>query len=76
MTKTLAVLGSTGSIGVQALEVARLQGFEIVALTSNVRTDILEGLGLSVPRTWRGRSENSHPAWRPLRMKRLPRSLK
>ncbi|MCI5841629.1 MAG: 1-deoxy-D-xylulose-5-phosphate reductoisomerase [Clostridium sp.] len=43
MTKTLAVLGSTGSIGVQALEVARLQGFEIVALTSNVRTDILEG---------------------------------
>lgn len=43
MTKTLAVLGSTGSIGVQALEVARLRGFEIVALTSNVRTDILEG---------------------------------
>lgn len=43
MTKTLAVLGSTGSIGVQALEVARLCGFEIAALTSNVRTDILEG---------------------------------
>ncbi len=43
MTKTLAVLGSTGSIGVQALEVAQLMGFEVVALTANSRTDILEG---------------------------------
>ena len=42
MTKTLAVLGSTGSIGVQALEVARLSGFEVVALTANSRTDIIE----------------------------------
>lgn len=42
MTKTLAVLGSTGSIGVQALEVAQLMGFEIEALTANSRTDILE----------------------------------
>ena len=42
MTKTLAVLGSTGSIGVQALEVAELMGFEVVALTANSRTDILE----------------------------------
>ena len=42
MTKTLAVLGSTGSIGVQALEVARLSGFEIEALTANSRTDIIE----------------------------------
>ena len=42
MTKTLAVLGSTGSIGVQALEVAQLMGFEVVALTANSRTDILE----------------------------------
>lgn len=42
MTKTLAVLGSTGSIGVQALEVAELSGFEIKALTANSRTDILE----------------------------------
>lgn len=43
MIKTLTVLGSTGSIGVQALEVAKLRGFEIVALTANSRTDILEG---------------------------------
>ncbi len=42
MTKTLAVLGSTGSIGVQALEVAELMGFEVKALTSNSRIDILE----------------------------------
>ena len=42
MTKTLAVLGSTGSIGVQALDVAELMGFEVVALTANSRTDIIE----------------------------------
>mgnify|MGYP003302555817 FL=1 len=42
MTKTLAVLGSTGSIGVQALEVAQLMGFEVQALTANSRTDIIE----------------------------------
>lgn len=42
MTKTLAVLGSTGSIGVQALEVAELSGFEVKALTANSKTDILE----------------------------------
>lgn len=42
MIKSLTVLGSTGSIGVQALDVARLMGFEITALTSNVRIDLLE----------------------------------
>ncbi len=42
MTKTLAVLGSTGSIGIQALEVAELMGFEVHALTANSRTDIIE----------------------------------
>ena len=42
MIKNLTILGSTGSIGVQALDVARLLGFEIKALTSNVRIDILE----------------------------------
>ncbi|MBQ2973018.1 MAG: 1-deoxy-D-xylulose-5-phosphate reductoisomerase [Clostridia bacterium] len=42
MTKTLAVLGSTGSIGVQALEVAELMGFKVQALTANSRTDIIE----------------------------------
>lgn len=42
MIKSLTVLGSTGSIGVQALDVARLAGLKITALTSNVRIDILE----------------------------------
>ena len=42
MTKTLAVLGSTGSIGVQALEVAELMGIDVVALTANSRVDIIE----------------------------------
>ncbi len=42
MIKNLAVLGSTGSIGVQALEVAELMEFRIEALTANSRTDILE----------------------------------
>lgn len=42
MIKTLTCLGSTGSIGVQALDVARLLGLKIVALTTNVKVDILE----------------------------------
>ncbi len=42
MIKTLAVLGSTGSIGVQALEVAELMNFKIEALTANSSVDILE----------------------------------
>ena len=42
MINTLTVLGSTGSIGVQALEVAEMHGIKITALTANRRTDILE----------------------------------
>lgn len=42
MTQTLAVLGSTGSIGVQALEVAELSGFRVKTLTANSRIDIIE----------------------------------
>ena len=42
MIKSLAVLGSTGSIGTQALEVAEMHSIHIEALTSNSRTDILE----------------------------------
>lgn len=42
MIKSLTVLGSTGSIGVQALDVARLNGYKITALTTNVRIDVLE----------------------------------
>ncbi len=39
---TLTVLGSTGSIGKQALEVAKLRGFEIYALTANSAVAELE----------------------------------
>ena len=42
MIKSLAVLGSTGSIGVQALEVARLHSLKIEALTAGSRVDIIE----------------------------------
>jgi 1-deoxy-D-xylulose-5-phosphate reductoisomerase len=40
--KTITILGSTGSIGTQALEVAKLRGFGIYALTAQYNTDILE----------------------------------
>ena len=42
MIKSLSVLGATGSIGVQALEVARLHNLDVVALTTNTRIDLLE----------------------------------
>lgn len=42
MIKSLAVLGSTGSIGVQALEVARLHNLRVEALTAGSRVDIIE----------------------------------
>ena len=38
----LTILGSTGSIGTQALEVAKLQGFGIFALTADRSVDRLE----------------------------------
>ncbi len=38
----LSVLGSTGSIGTQALEVSKLRGFEICALTANSSVEALE----------------------------------
>ncbi len=40
--KTISILGSTGSIGTQALDVARLRGFKVEALTSNSNIDLLE----------------------------------
>lgn len=42
MSKTVTVLGSTGSIGTQALEVIEMQGYEVTALTAGVNTDIIE----------------------------------
>ena len=42
MVKNIAVLGSTGSIGVQALEVARNLGIRVCALTANSNIDLIE----------------------------------
>ena len=40
--KSMVILGSTGSIGTQALDVARLRNFTVGALTSNSNIDLLE----------------------------------
>ena len=42
MQNTLSILGSTGSIGKQALEVAKLRGLRIYALTADRSTDVME----------------------------------
>ena len=42
MTEKLSILGSTGSIGTQALDVAEKHGIEIIALTANSSTKLLE----------------------------------
>ncbi|MBR3803623.1 MAG: 1-deoxy-D-xylulose-5-phosphate reductoisomerase [Clostridia bacterium] len=40
--KIITLLGSTGSIGEQALDVARMHGYRINALTASKNTDIIE----------------------------------
>ena len=42
MTRSIALLGSTGSIGRQTLEVARELGLSVAALTANASVDLLE----------------------------------
>ncbi len=42
MSKTIALLGSTGSIGRQTLEVAEASGVKVCALTANRNTTLLE----------------------------------
>lgn len=42
MTKNISLLGSTGSIGTQSLDVARMQGYNITCLTANSRVDVIE----------------------------------
>ena len=42
MTKTIALLGATGSIGRQTLEVAVELGLRVAALTANTQVDLLE----------------------------------
>lgn len=42
MSKTITLLGSTGSIGTQCLDVARDKHFEVSALVANANLDLLE----------------------------------
>ncbi len=42
MKKTITLLGSTGSIGVQTLDVARMHHIRVAALTANKSIDLLE----------------------------------
>ena len=42
MKKTLTVLGSTGSIGTQTMEAAELLKYDIIALTGNKNTSLME----------------------------------
>ncbi len=40
--KKIAILGSTGSIGKQSLDVVRMRGFSVTALTANSNVDVIE----------------------------------
>ena len=40
--KGIALLGSTGSIGTQSLDVCRMHGYRVVYLTANRRVDLME----------------------------------
>ena len=42
MTQNLSILGSTGSIGTQTLDVCRMHGINVVCLTANSNVDLLE----------------------------------
>lgn len=42
MTENISILGSTGSIGTQALQVCELLNFKVKALTANSNVDLLE----------------------------------
>ena len=41
MAKSITLLGSTGSIGTQSLDVARMHGYEIFGLAANSRVELL-----------------------------------
>ncbi len=40
--KGIALLGSTGSIGTQSLDVCRMHGYRVVCMTANRRVDLME----------------------------------
>ena len=41
MNKTITLLGSTGSIGTQSLDVIRMQGYKVFGLAANSRVELL-----------------------------------
>mgnify|MGYP004482680089 CR=1 FL=1 len=41
MSKTITLLGSTGSIGTQSLDVARMHGYKVFGLAANASVDKL-----------------------------------
>lgn len=42
MTKNISLLGSTGSIGTQSLDVCRMHGYNVKCLTANSSVDVME----------------------------------
>lgn len=42
MTKTISLLGSTGSIGVQSLDVCRMHGYRVKCLAAHSNVDLIE----------------------------------
>ena len=42
MTKNISILGSTGSIGTQSLDVCRMHGYGVKCLTANSNVDLME----------------------------------
>ena len=42
MTKNISLLGSTGSIGTQSLDVCRMHGYNVKCLTASSRVDVIE----------------------------------
>lgn len=42
MTKNISLLGSTGSIGTQSLDVCRMHGYNVKCLTAQSRVDVIE----------------------------------
>lgn len=52
MKKTIAILGATGSVGMQAIDVARTRGYRVDTLTANRDTATVEALAREfMPRT-------------------------
>ena len=54
MSKTISILGATGSIGRQTLDVAEQLGLRVAALTAHMQRGAAGGAG----------ADSSGPAWR------------